>query len=462
MSQPGLVRGLGLFAAMSINIANIIGTGVFLKARVMTCNVETPLAVLGTWIAAGLLVTAGALAYAELGAMMPRAGGEFVFLTEAYGPRAGFLYGWGYILIGRAASLGAQAVSAAIFINIISGGSLSWTAFEIAGFKFGGLQLAAALCMAGVTAINCLSVSTVGRFATTLTVVKCAIVAAVGLCVFFLTSGNWGHYAMSGAAGACEGVAAAARGGLGGWAAAMLGALWGFHGWANLAPMVGEVSDPRRNIPKAFFGAVVVVGALYMLANSSYFYALSPVEIASVPLSSSVATEAIRKFLGPATASVMACGMLISSLGALQSGAVTGARVPFAMARDGMFFRMFGDLAPSTGAPVKAAILTGVWATLLALMGNYDKLTDYAVFGNWLFFTLTVAAVFKFRKMRPDADRPYRVTGYPVTPALFLLVAGYLLINTLITTPLSSLIGLGLIAAGLPFYEYWSRKKGSA
>lgn len=460
--QPGVVRGLGLFAAMSVNIVNIIGTGVFLKARVMTCNVEDAWAVLVAWVAGGLLVTAGALTYAELGAMMPAAGGEFVFLREAYGPRAGFLYGWAYLLIGRAASLAAQAVSAAIFMNIIFGGSLAWTAFEYAGLKFGGLQLAAVIAMAGCTAINCLSVSSVGKFASSLTIIKSAIVAAVGLAVFLLAQGNWGHYAMSGAAGACEGVAASARGGIGGWSAAMLGALWGFHGWANLAPMVGEVNDPQRNIPRAFGLAVLVVGILYLLANASYFYALTPTEIASVPLSSSVATEALKKALGPGVTGLLAIGMLISSLGALQSGALSGSRVPYAMARDGMFFQVFGKVAESTKAPIYSSILVGAWSAALALLGNYDKLTDYAVFGNWIFFSLTVAGVFVLRRKKPDAPRSYRVSGYPWVPAIFLLVAGYLLFNTLVASPVSSMIGLGLIALGLPFYEYWSRKKAAA
>ena len=440
--QPGLVRGLGLFAAMSINIANIIGTGVFLKARVMTCNVETPWAVLATWVAAGLLVTAGALCFAELGAMMPRAGGEFVFLTEAYGPRAGFLYGWSYTLIGRSASLAAQAVSSAIFLNIVMDGFLE---------RHSLLQVAALVALAAATAVNCLSVATVGRLATSLTVVKSIIVAAVGIAVFLFARGDLGHMAMSGAAGTCAGVDASARGGIGGWSAAMLGALWGFHGWANLAPMVGEVRDPQRNIPRAFLGAVAVVGTLYLLANASYFWALTPEEVASVPLSSSVATEAIRKFLGPAATSLIAMGMLISSLGALQAGAASGARVPYAMARDGKFFGVFGRVT-SNNAPANSAILVGCWSGVLAMSGNYDKLTDWAIFGNWLFFALSVASLFVFRR------RTSLCKLNPLVPAVFLLVTLFLLVNTLLTSPVSSLIGLGMIALGLPFYEYWSRK----
>lgn len=242
----------------------------------------------------------------------------------------------------------------------------------------------------------------------------------------------------------------------------MLGALWGFHGWANLAPMVGEVSDPQRNIPRAFGLAVLVVGVLYLLANASYFYAMTPTEIASVPLNSSVATEALKKALGPGVTGLIAIGMLISSLGALQSGALSGSRVPYAMARDGMFFQLFGKVAESTKAPVYSSILVGAWSAALALLGNYDKLTDYAIFGNWIFFSMTVAGVFVLRRKKPDAPRSYRVTGYPWVPAIFLLVAGYLLFNTLVTSPVSSMMGLGLIALGLPFYEYWSRKKAAA
>jgi len=441
-----LVRGLGLGAAVSINVANTIGTGVFLKARVMTCNVGDPISVMGVWLAAGLLVLAGALTYSELTAMIPEAGGEYAILRETYGRRWGFLYGWTYIGVSRAASLAAQAFSGAIFLNIITNGS-----FE------GKLVAVAVVSIALMAVVNSLAVTATGRIASVLTAIKICVVGGVGIAAFVFAQGNWSYWTMSNQGGACIGVAESARGGFGGFSAAMLGALWGFQGWQCLAPMVGEVRDPQRNIPRAYVYALLIVGSLYLFANASYFYALPPSEIASVPLSSSVATEVLAKFLGPATASLMAMGLLISSLGALHAGMASGIRVPYAMARDGLYFKVIDHLSPRTNVPVRSAILVAALSSLLAFTGNYDKLTDAAIFALWSFYGLTAASIFILRRRLPDAPRPYRVWGYPFVPALFLLATAAILISTLITSPVSSAYGVAFTIAGLPFYWYWSR-----
>jgi APA family basic amino acid/polyamine antiporter len=443
-----LVRGLGLTAATSINIANMIGTGVFLKARVMTCNVGSPGAVLAVWVLAGMLALAGALTYAELAAMMPKAGGEYVFLREAYGRRWGFLYGWMYLLVSRGGALAAQAVSTAIFLNIAIGGSLErWQ-----------LAAVAAVAIGVTTLLNCAAVSATGGVATALTAIKVTVVVAVGATAFLLANGNWANYSLINSGGSCEGVSPSVRGGLSGFSAAMLGALWGYQGWANLTPMVGEVRDPQRNIPRAYLCAMLVVAALYLFANASYFFALTPTEIAGVPLSSSVATEVMSRVLGPATVSLMAMAMMISSLGALHSGIAATARVPFAMAADGLFFEAFGKVSPRTRVPIRGAVLVAIWSVLLALSGSYDKLTDWAIFSLWLFYGLTAASLLVFRRRIPDAERPYRVWGYPTLPVLFLVVTAWLLVSTLLTSPLQTLAGLGLLVIGLPFYRVWSRR----
>lgn len=448
-TPSGLIRGLGPFAAMSMNIANMIGTGVFLKARVMTCNVGSPVEVLMVWVAAALLVLMGALTYAELAAMMPRAGGEYVFLREAFGKRTGFLYGWSYLIISRGGSLAAQAVGCAIFLNVALGGILS-RPYQ---------PYVAALVIAAMTLVNCLSVNSTGRIASVLTAIKVTTVAGVGVIAFAFSRGDWGNYGLSGAAGLCEGVPAYARGGMQGFGAAMLGALWGFQGWATLTPMVGEVADPKRNIPRAFLGAVLVVATVYLIANAGYFYVLTPVEVASVPSSSSVATEVIVRFLGPGAAGLMAMAMTISSLGALHTGIAATIRVPYAMARDGVFFRGLDKLS-SNHVPVRSAILLAVLTGLLALAGSYDKLTDWAIFCLWLFYGLNAVGLFVLRRKLPDVERPYRVWGYPVVPALFLATTAWLLINTLVTAPFQAFSGIAVMILGLPLYWYWSRKAG--
>ncbi|MGA3026503.1 MAG: amino acid permease [Bryobacteraceae bacterium] len=457
-----LVRGLSLTAATSINIANMIGTGIFLKTRVMTCNVDSPWLVLAVWVVAGLLSLAGALTFAELAAMMPHAGGEYVFLRNAYGRPWGFLYGWTIFFVARTGSQAALATGSAIFLNIVTGGALSRTFFNVPVFgyaiPFGLLQLVALGWIAAITAVNCASVSVSGTAASVLTAIKLALLALIGIGAMTLAYGNWGHLAMHAAAGTCEGVSVAARGGLAGFGAAMLGALWAYDGWDNLTPLSGEVRNPQRTIPLAFIGAMLVVGALYLFVNVAYFYVLTPAQIASVPLTSSVATEAARRFVGSAAVGLIAVALLASSVGALHASVLANSRVPFAMAEDGLFFRRLAAITPTSRVPRNALIAQGVWASVLALSGSYDLLTDYVIFASWVLYALAIASVFVFRRRLPDAPRPYRTWGYPVVPALFLVVTAWLLLNTLWTGPLQAFAGLGLMAAGTPFYFYWSRK----
>ena len=461
-SNVALIRGLSLVAAVSIVIGNVIGTGVFLKTRVMTCNVGTPWMVVLVWLAAGLLSLAGALTYAELAAMMPRAGGEYVFMREAYGPRWGFLYGWMQIFIAKTGSQASVAVALAIFLNILMGGALNTTFFTLkfGSFQlpFGYLQVVALSAIAILTLVNCAAVVVSGWVATFLTGVKIALVLGVGLGAFFFAQGgDWSHFALANVGGSCEGLSTAARFGLAGFGAAMLGALWGYDGWNNLTLVAGEVKNPQRNIPLALIGGMLVIASLYIFINLAYFYALTPTEIASVPEASSVATEVARTFLGPLAVGLIAAALLASSVGTLHTSILTGARVPYAMSRDRLFFQNLAKLSPRTHVPIGALILQGIWASLLALSGSFDTLTNYVIFGSWIFYGFVTASVFIFRRRMPDAERPYRAWGYPVVPVLFLLVTAWLLINTLWTTPRQALYGLGLIALGLPVYSFWAR-----
>jgi len=456
-----LVRGLSLTAAASINIANMIGTGIFLKTRVMTCNVGSPWLVLAVWMVAGLLSLAGALTFAELAAMMPQAGGEYVFLREAYGRPWGFLYGWTIFFVARTGSQAALATGSAIFLNILTGGALSKTFFTAHVFghaiPFGLLQVIALASIAAITGVNCASVSVSGNAASILTGIKLTLLVAIGVGAMLLAYGHWGNLAMSAAAGTCEGVSVAARGGLAGFGAAMLGALWAYDGWDNLTPLSGEVRNPQRNIPLAFIGAMLVVASLYVFVNLAYFYVLTPAQIASVPIASSVATEAVRRFVGSAAVGLVAVALLASSIGALHASVLANSRVPFAMAEDRLFFRRLAEITPKSRVPRNALIAQGIWASALALSGSYDLLTDYVIFASWILYALAIASVFVFRRRLPNAPRPYRTWGYPVVPVLFLIVTAWLLFNTLWTGPLQAFTGLGLMAAGVPFYFYWSR-----
>ncbi len=462
-SPVTLIRGLTLVAAISIIIGNVVGTGVFLKARVMTCNVGTPGMVITVWVVAGLLSLAGALTYAELAAMMPRAGGEYVFVREAYGAGAGFLYGWMQIFIAKTGSQASVAVAFAIFLNDLVGGTLKtvYLTPKIFGYEFplGTMQLIAVSLIAIITLLNCAAVVVSGWVATALTGVKIALVLGIGVGAFLLASGNWNHFMLANVGGACEGVDPATQLGVAGFGAAMLGALWGYDGWNNLTLVAGEVKNPQRNVPLALIGGTITIIVLYVFVNLAYFYVLDPTTIAGVSKSSSVAREVALTFLGPAAVGLMSAGLMASSIGTLHTSILTGARVPYAMARDGLFFQNLARLNPKTRVPIGALVVQGVWACLLALSGSFDTLTDYVIFGSWIFYGLVTASIFLFRRRMPSAARPYRAWGYPVVPVLFLLVTGFLLINTLIATPMQALVGIFLIALGLPVYYFFFRHR---
>lgn len=444
-----LLRSLTLIPAAAVILANIIGTGVFVKARVMTCNVGSPGMVLTVWLVAGLLTLCGALVYAELGAMMPRSGGEFHYIGKAFGRRLGFLYGWTKT-IALGASAAALAIVFVVFLNDLTGGTLPPLA----------VQVLPVLVIAFATGMNLLSTRTNGLTATVLTVVKIALVLFVGLGAFLLADGNWGNYSLGGASGTCEGVPDSAKLGVRGFGAAMLGALWGYNGWAVIASVGGEIKNPGSTLPRALIGGTLTVVALYLFVNAAYFYVLSPVEVASVAESSSVANEAASKFFGPWVAALMSAGLMISAYGTLHTTILTGPRVPFALARAGLLPAGLAHIS-ANGVPAVAILIVSLWSVVLSVSGTFDILTDMYIFVLWVFFGLNGAAVMVLRKRIPDAERPYRVWGYPYVPAIFLMVTVYLLINTLLATPTRALAGVGLIIIGLPVYEYFVRRAGT-
>jgi APA family basic amino acid/polyamine antiporter len=469
-----LVRGLGLAAAISVIIGNVIGTGVFLKARVMTCNVGEPMWVLIAWIAAGLLSLAGALTYAELTAMKPMAGGEYVFLRDAYGRLSSFLFGWMQMFIAKPGSQAAAGMAFAIGLNdFLGGGRLGEAVFlKTSYIEISMIQVVALMVIVIFTTLNAATVAISGHIATVLTGVKIALILFVGVGAFVWVTGDFAHFSMMDTGGTCEKVAENARFGsatytfAAGFGAAMLGALWGYDGWNNLTFVAGEVKEPNRNIPLAIIGSTVLIIFLYVFVHIGYFYVLDPTTIASVSASSSVAKVVVSGFFGGNIANfgtglavaLFTVGLMLSSLGTLHTSILSGSRVSYAMAHDGLMFKPFRRLSV-TNVPVRSLIFQGILSCILALSGSFDTLTDYVVFGSWIFYALVTSSIFLFRRKHPDALRPYRAWGYPVVPVLFLLVAGWLLINTLWTSPTQSFTGLGLIVLGLPVYYYLSSRR---
>ena len=482
-----LIRGLGLTAAIAVNVANIIGTGVFLKARVMTCNVGTPGIGLTVWLVAGLLSLAGALTYAELLAMFPRAAGEYGIMRDAYGRPWGFIYGWTQFAIARSASAAALAVGFAIFLNALLKGALNQTFFTLPylNIPFGRLQLVALAAIGLTVLINCAAVTFSGGVATFLTSIKVLLLIAVGLGAFFYSGGDWSHLSQANVGGTCEGVAIT-TGGLAGFAAAMLGALWAYDGWNNITFLAGEVKNPERNLPLGLIISMFLVMGLYLLVNVGYYHVLTPTEVASVPASLSVAAEVVRRLLGAIALTLMAAAMMTSSFGALHASILATSRVPYAMARDRLFFKGLAKVSPRTHVPIRSLIALGIWSSLLALSGSYDQLTDAAVFALTLFYAFVAGSVFIFRRRMPDTHRPYRTWGYPLVPIVYLAVTTWLLgriawdarpamsatialflaghpisalAESLKAPPLASLI---FILLGLPVYLILSRQKGES
>lgn len=441
-----LVRALTLVPATALILANVIGTGVFVKARVMTCNVGSPDMVLLVWLVAGILSLAGAFVYAELSSMTPRAGGEFHFLGAAFGPRWAFLFGWTKT-ISIGASVAAVSILCIVFLNDLLNGSLST-------FALFTLPL---VVIAIATAINLATVHFNGHATTLLTCVKVGLVLLIGVGAFLLADGDWLNLSRNGSEGSCEGVPDSARLGIGGFGAAMLGALWGYNGWAILSTVGGEVLKPQRTIPLALIGGTTLIVVLYLLVNTAYFYVLTPVEVASVGESSSVAYEAASRFLGPGVAAVMSACLVISAYGTCHTSMLSGPRFPYTMARANLLPHHFGRLS-TRHVPAVAVIALGIWSVVLAVSGTFDLLTDIYVFIMWIFFAMNGVALIRLRKLHPDAERPFRIPGYPFVPILFILVAGYLLLNTLIVTPWRALAGIGLVAAGLPVYAYFEKR----
>ncbi len=439
-----LVRGLTLFDAIAIVLGTIIGTGVFLKTGTMAQLLGNPYWVLLAWVVAGLLSLTGALAYAELGSMMPDAGGEYVYLREGYGDMWAFLYGWMRFWIGSPGSIAAYAVGAMTFMSGVVDLSV-----------VGGQTPAAIICIVFFSLLNCLSVAFGGKIQAFMSSIKFMILLLLGVGTFILSdSGTFAHFSKT--IPTTEVV---------GWSAfgtAILAALWAYDGWNNLTMVAGEIQNPKRNVPLSLMIGMVCILGLYALVNLAFFYALPMAEIVTsssslYPDSLPVATKAAMTFLGSSGIAILSAAFVFSSIGAMNGSILTSARVPYAMARDGLFFKSLGNVSEKTHVPVISILVQALVASCLALSGTFDQLTDYVVFSAWIFYAMITGVVFKLRRTRPDAVREYKALGYPVLPAIFIILGVLLLINTVITSPKSTAIGLTFILTGIPVFYFFKK-----
>ncbi|MBS0580285.1 MAG: amino acid permease [Proteobacteria bacterium] len=455
-----LRRDLTLAPATSLVVGITIGTGVFLKSAAMAQAVGTPALVLGAWAVAGCVALLGALCFSELGAMLPDAGGEYVYLRAAFGEVPGFLYACNSFVLGGA-SIAAYGAAVAIFISDIHAFSQDWFVhtFQLFGtsftWQFGARQLVAIGVIAVFAAINCAGVMFGGRVQTALTVAKViAILGVVG--GVFLFSGIHD-------AGNLAGDAHAASGGFAGFGAAMFAALWAYSGWQYLPMAASEVHDPQRTLPRAIIGGTLLVLVIYLAVNCAYLYALPFWQVASsnstaYPDAPSVAARAVQTFLGSRAAPVASLIFLISTVGSLNGTILTRARVSYASARDGLFFAPFARLSPRTRVPVTSLVLLCIWGAVLAASGTFDQLTNMAVMSYALFWIPVTLSVVVLRRRHPEAARPFRLPGYPWVPIVVALIMAWIAVSAVLTTPKESIATIVLILLALPLYPLFRRR----
>jgi len=443
-----LSRDLGVSHASAIVVGTIIGSGIFLVPSEMMQAVGSAWLVYLAWLVGGVLSLAGAITYAELGAMKPQAGGEYVYIRDAYGPLPAFLYAWTWFAIAKPASVATLTTG---FVRIL-GTFPAFASFnQIAirspsAISYG--QLVAIAAAALITALNYIGIKRAGEFQVVFTLLKIVIIVAIAFLAFTAASGTWRNFATS---------FSGATGGFAGFMAALIAALWAYDGWNDLNMVSGEIRNPGHVIPIALIAGVGVVAGLYILTNAAVQYVLPAVSIAA---SQRPASDATAMAVGAWGAAIVSAGMALSILVALNGTIMSGARVPFAMARDGYFFHAMAEVHPRFHTPSIALIVQlGLSIVLLLFAGNFRQLFSLAIFAEWLFYLVSTTTVFVLRKREPNALRPYRTWGYPTVPAMFVAAAAVLLYYTFTENIRNSLWGLAVIAAGVPIYAYFARRK---
>ncbi len=441
--------------ASSIVVGTVIGTGIFIVPAYMAEVLGSPAMVFAVWIVAGLLTLAGALTYAELGAAFPKAGGEYVYIREAYGPFFGFMYGWTYFLVGKTGSLATLATGFALYLGkLLPLGRVYWRydySFfgHPASITLSNQVLVAIGVIAFLSLVNVFGVVTGGRLQSFLTALKVGIILTLVILGLTLGHGAVSNFGVK-LSPAIQGSLLSLFG------VAMIKALWAYDGWNNLSMVGGEVKNPQRNIPLSLIYGMAGVMGLYLLTNLVYFYILPIGQVASSP---TVAADVARQFLGNAGGTFVVVAVLISVFASINGSILSGARIYFAMAEDNLFFAHVADVHPRYRTPVFSITVQAIWASFLTLTGTFDQLLTYVLFAEWILYAMGTFSVFILRRKYPDIERPYKTWGYPVVPIAFVVVAVFLLGNTLITDAKDSLTGLILIALGIPAYWGWHRRK---
>jgi len=424
-----LPRKLGLIDSAAIVTGTIIGAGIFLVPNLVARSLPSATWIVGAWIFTGVLSFFGALAYAELGAMIPATGGQYVFLREAWGPLFGFLCGWTYFFVVLSASIAWLGITFSTYLSYFI--PMSATVAKAVGVSV----------IVVMTLINYRGVRTGAAVQNTFTAIKLSALLILIVSAFLI-----GKPAAQSPAGPIT---------MSGFGVAMISCVLTYDGWVALSFMAGEVKTPNRNLPLGIALGLAAAIAVYVLALLAYTRVLSVAEIQSADR---VAAAAAERILGPAGAKFIALASLMSIFGSLNGWSMTAPRIFFAQARDGLFFRQFAAIHPRFETPYISIAVFGVWSALLAVTGTYESLAAYAMFAAWVFYALTSIGVIVLRRTQPNRERPYRMTGYPVTLVIFALVAIGFVVNTFITTPWPAVVGSLFIVSGVQVYFWWKSK----
>lgn len=457
-SPAGLVRQLGLFDSAMIMVGIVIGSGIFLTTGIMAKSIPSAGLILLAWLIGGLLTLAGALTYAELGAAMPEAGGQYVYLREAYGPMSGFLFGWILFLVYWTGGIAALALAFGEYVGYflpslgIENTILSFNLPFFQGplhYSLSAGQITGIMVIIILSIFNFIGVGLGKSIQNLFTVVKIGTIAVIIILGFAIGKGVPPKLGLN-----PEGMDFGSI--IIGIGVALVAVIWAFDGWNNLNVIAGEIKNPKRNLPLALILGTLVITVLYVLVNYIYLYALPIQETVGVVR---VAEKATGALFGTSTGALISVLVMVSVFGSINGSVMVGPRVYYAMAKDGLFFRKVAQVHPRFHTPGFSILIQAIWASVLVLLGTFEQIFTFTMFIAIAFWIAATAAVFTLRKKRPDLPRPYKTWGYPIVPAVFILASGGILLNTLLEKPVEALAGILLTVMGVPAYFYWKRRQ---
>ncbi len=456
-ASPSLIRGLSLLDSVLLLVSGIIGSSIFLTAKDIAGPLPQPMLFLLVWVIGGVISLFGCVAFAELGSMFPESGGQYIYLREAYGDLVAFLYGWMLFAVANGGTIAALSVASAAYTGqVFPIVSQDHIVLQLAGITITRAHLLGLVLIAILTYVNVVGL----RWGTLLqnlsTWTKFVAMAAFVFLGFAIGKGDWSHFSSHGV-GLTMGLHPTQL--ISAMGIALIAVFWAYDGWVYITWVAGEVKEPRRNVPLAMVLGVLVVGAIYLAMNMTYLYALPLSEIAR---HETIAHAAAAAMFSPHAALWLSLMIAVSCFSAAATCTLSGARVYLAMAQDGIFFKRMAVIHPKWRTPAFSLIGQGIWAALLTLSGRYDQLYTYVIYGMVLSYTLTVIGMFLLRWKRPEIPRPYRCTGYPWLPAIYVLVGVAWTLNTIITRPTEAFWGTAIVVIGVPGYLYWKRSSRKA